>query len=36
MISFRERLDENIHTNGGNNWWKSGLLKKYTQGILPR
>ncbi len=36
MANFRKELDEIIHTNGGDNWWKPELFEKYTHNILPK
>jgi hypothetical protein len=33
---MRKLLDEIIKANGGDNWWKPNLFKKYTQDKLPK
>ena len=36
MINLRKKLDEIIHKDNGNNWWKPCLFKKHTQKIIPK
>lgn len=35
MTNLRKNLDEIIHTNGGDNWWRPELFLKYTKNKLP-